>query len=169
MFLPSPFALAGRGVGVNALLRQGLVIVLVLVAGLAAFFGARAWQAHRGGYAVPPQAVGCQLLDGRCRQQLAQGAIELEVDPPAIPLMQTLTLTVQAENLSADAVSVDIRGLNMDMGLNLTRLRQVADDRWEGETILPVCSQRRMEWEARVQVDGAQRLAVPFLFFTERP
>jgi hypothetical protein len=154
---------------VNPLARQGLVIVLVLAAGLAAFFGARAWQAHRGSYVVPPPAVGCQLLDGRCRQQLERAAVVLEVDPPAIPLMQTLTLTVQAENLSADAVSVDIRGLNMDMGLNLTRLRQVADDRWQGETILPVCSQRRMEWEAQVRVDGAQRLAVPFLFFTERP
>jgi hypothetical protein len=153
----------------NALPRQSLVVALVVAAGLAAFFGTRAWQDHRNDFIVPPQAVGCQLLDGRCRQHLAQGAVVLEVDPPDIPLMQSLTLNVHAENLAAEAVTVDIRGLNMDMGLNRTRLRQADNGRWQGETILPVCSQRRMEWEAQVQISGAQRIAVPFLFFTERP
>ncbi|MCB1774030.1 MAG: hypothetical protein KDI88_10465 [Gammaproteobacteria bacterium] len=153
----------------NAAAKNGLVIVLVLASGALAFYGARTWQLQRDHYAVPALAGGCPLANGSCRQPLAEGAVTLEIDPAAIPLMQTLTLTVRAEGLNVDAVSVDIRGLNMDMGLNRTRLRHLGGGRWQGETILPVCSQRRMEWEARVQVDGAQRIAVPFLFFTERP
>jgi len=171
MSAPTPFgrmARVARAGCMNALPRQGLVIALVLAAGLAAFFGTRAWQDHRSDFVVPTGVVGCQLFDGRCRQQLGQGAVVLEVDPAAIPLMQSLTLTVSIEELAADAVAVDIRGLNMDMGLNRTRLRQSDSGRWQGETILPICSQRRMEWEAQVQISGAERLAVPFLFFTER-
>ena len=64
---------------------------------------------------------------------------------------------------------VEIRGLNMEMGLNRTQLTPIGEGSWAGETILPVCSQRRMEWEAAVQLDLEQRYELPFLFHTTRP
>lgn len=93
----------------------------------------------------------------------------LAITPSQIPLMQPLRLSVVIAGLTAREIGVEIRGLNMDMGLNRTLLTPVADGRWEGETILPLCSQRRMEWEAAVLLRADQRLEVPFRFHTERP
>jgi hypothetical protein len=83
--------------------------------------------------------------------------------------MKTLELTVSTTDLPVRGVSVDIRGLNMDMGLNRTVLERGGDGRWRGETILPVCSQRRMQWEAAVRLETTPPLEVPFAFATLRP
>jgi len=40
---------------------------------------------------------------------------------------------------------------------------------WTGETILPICSQREMKWEAAVRLDADSRSEIPFLFRTSRP
>jgi hypothetical protein len=90
--------------------------------------------------------------------------------PQAVPLMRPLQLAVEAVGLDLRAVAVEIRGLNMDMGLNRTLLKQSQTGRWSGETILPLCSQRQMQWEAAVRLDAEQgRFEVPFLFDTKRP
>lgn len=83
--------------------------------------------------------------------------------------MKTLELEVATKGLDVRAATVEIRGLNMDMGLNRTLLSREADGLWRGETILPICSQRRMKWEAAVQLDAGQGLEVPFAFHTTRP
>ena len=71
--------------------------------------------------------------------------------PRDIPLMQPLRIDVRTEGLAARAVTVEIRSLNMDMGLNRTPLVATGNGHWRGETILPICSQRTMEWEAAVR------------------
>jgi hypothetical protein len=55
------------------------------------------------------------------------------------------------------------------MGLNRTSLQRGDHGHFVGETLLPICSSRRMEWEARVLLQREQGwLAVPFRFVTER-
>ena len=90
--------------------------------------------------------------------------------PQPVPLMRPLQLAVEVVGLDARGVAVEIRGLNMDMGLNRTLLAKSHTGRWKGETILPLCSQRLMEWEAGVRLITEQgRFEVPFLFATKRP
>ncbi len=137
---------------------------------LAAYFGARHWQDAQNTYQRVEGADGCELRLGSCRFPLEGGGeVAFSIEPASIPLMQTLELAVRVEGLGVDGVQVDIRGLNMEMGLNRTRLQRLEDGRWRGETILPLCSQRRMIWEAAVQLDGAERLELPFRFETLRP
>jgi hypothetical protein len=145
----------------------GLVIALALAA--TGYFGARYWQDAQGGYERLDAPQDCDLRAGPCRKAVRAGGVRLALSPADIPLMTTLTLQVELESLEAQAVLVDIRGLNMEMGLNRTRLRPMGDGSWQGETVLPVCSQRRMEWEAAVLIEGAERLEVPFPFYTTRP
>jgi hypothetical protein len=91
------------------------------------------------------------------------------ISPGEIPLMKPLKLAVITEGLAPETMVVEIRGLNMEMGLNRTQLTPIAEGGWAGETILPVCSQRRMEWEAALQLDLDRRYEVPFRFHTTRP
>lgn len=149
--------------------RNGVVIAVILVL-LAAgsFFATRSWQAASLSYERLPAAEGCDLRAGPCSTNVGQGRLTFSVQPTEIPLMKTLALRVEVSGLDVDGVKVDIRGLNMDMGLNRTVLTQAQNDSWTGETILPLCSQRRMEWEAAIQVDGARRIELPFPFVTAR-
>ena len=144
------------------------VLVFALVAG-AAFFAARHWQAARQGHIRVEAPVDCDLRKAPCRQAFGGGSVTFSISPRQIPLMQTLSLRVSAEGVAIDEVVVEIRGLNMAMGLNRTGLTRAAEGYWSGETILPVCSQRTMAWEAAVQLHGEARYEVPFLFQTTRP
>lgn len=143
-----------------------LGLLLMTAAG---FFGARLWQSMEGGYTRVGAPGDCDLRAGPCERAVAGGRLVASITPREIPLMQPLQLDVRTEGLAAKAVTVEIRGLNMDMGLNRTPLVQDGDGHWRGETILPICSQRTMEWEAAVRVHAGERLEVPFGFRTTRP
>lgn len=147
----------------------GLLPVLLLAAlVVASFLLARHWQGGQVDYRRLNAQAGCVLEDGRCRQPVAGGAVSFSIDPPQIPLMQTLTLSVVLDGIQASAVTVDLRGLNMDMGLNRTALVPAGDGSWRGETIIPICTLRRMEWEAAVRLDAAEPVEVAFRFSTLR-
>ena len=149
---------------------RGIMILLGFAAlGGLAYLAAYHWQAQQTRQYSRVQAVeDCDLRAGACRRAVAGGWVSLSITPRTIPLMQPLHLSVEIDGLVAHAVQVEIRGLNMDMGLNRTLLQGIQDGRWEGETILPICSQRRMQWEAAVRLDGDGRFEVPFVFDTRR-
>lgn len=156
-----------RSVTQGALRRGALVLGLLVLAALG-YLGARSWQAGGQEFARLQLAADCDLRAGPCRYARGGGVIAFAIEPRTIPLMQPLRLEVATEGLDADEVLVEIRGLNMDMGLNRTRLQRAADGWWRGETILPICSQRQMHWEAAVRLTGRERLEIPFPFSTER-
>jgi hypothetical protein len=111
----------------------------------------------------------CDLHLGSCALQLPDGEVRFGIAPREIPLVAPLRLEVELTGVEAGAVQVDIRGLGMDMGINLTRLRATGNGRFSGETLLPVCIRSRMDWEARVLVETEQGwVAAPFRFATSR-
>jgi hypothetical protein len=146
-----------------------LAVVGAVALGGLAFWGARNWLPAGSGYERLALSSPCDLRSGPCEHRLDAGGIQFAISPTDLPLMQTLTLDVRLDGIDADRVQVSVRGLNMDMGLNLTELKQVEPGSWRGETILPICSQRRMEWEAAVLLDADPPLEVAFPFHTERP
>lgn len=97
------------------------------------------------------------------------GTLRFEVSPKGIPLMEPLTVQVELEEIAADGVQVDIKGLNMEMGINRIRLEEVGPHLWRGGTVLPVCAMRLMQWEASVWLEVAgEVLAIPHRFETQR-
>ena len=83
--------------------------------------------------------------------------------------MQSLSLRVALDGIDVDGVQVDIKGINMDMGLNRTRLEKVSPLVWRGTTMLPVCAMQVMEWEASVWLEkDGDVLAIPHHFKTRR-
>jgi len=155
---------------VNEKARGALTLLVFALIALAAFYAARYWQSAQGGHMRVQGPADCELNVGPCRQSLAGGKVTFSIEPGEIPLMEPLKLTVVVEDLAVAGVVVEIRGLNMEMGLNRTALTRADDGgHWQGETILPICSQRRMEWEAAVQLEGGEHYEVPFPFHTTRP
>lgn len=150
--------------------RDILTLLGFLLLAVAAYFAARHWQTEQASYTRAEPVDACDLRTGPCRQPVDGGSVTLGIQPADIPLLQPLRLTVVAEGLSERAVQVEIRGLNMDMGLNRTSLTRTPGGLWEGETILPICSRRRMSWEAAVRLHASgQALEIPFFFHTNRP
>jgi hypothetical protein len=143
-------------------------IGFLLLLAVAAFFAARHWQAGGSSFSTPAGVEPCHLENGNCTLQVEGQRVMFAIEPPGIPLMQTLALTVLVSGDEPADVTVEIVGLNMEMGLNRTRLDLAPDGNWRGETILPICSQRMMEWEARVLLDGRQSWSLPFRFETRR-
>lgn len=144
---------------------------LLVFAALAAvgYAAARYWQSGQDDFRRMELGVACDLRTGPCRVAVDRGVVEFAIEPADIPLMKPLGLRVRTEGFEVAAVRVEIRGLNMEMGLNRTELARDAEGVWRAETILPICSQRRMEWEAAVQVSAQQPLELPFPFHTTRP
>jgi hypothetical protein len=142
------------------------------VAGVLAYLGARGLGDGR----VEPRRLAfdtsCDLRAEPCRLAFGDGrSLTFSIEPRAIPLMQPLNLRVTTAGMQPASLTVDILGLNMDMGLNRTRLKREPEGDWSGRTILPVCSRSRMEWEAQVRIDlpgSDAELIAPFRFNTTR-
>lgn len=143
---------------------------LVLLLGVGAY-----WLAEYYAYLFPNTTrlavdPDCDLRAGRCERPLpGGGSLVFGVYPPTLPLMKPLTLRVALHDRAVDNVVVDIVGLNMDMGVNRTRLKRSAKNVWHGETRLPVCTRQTMAWEAAVWLEEkGMILAVPHRFHTSR-
>jgi hypothetical protein len=113
----------------------------------------------------------CDLRVGPCVTTLDDGGrVSLSIEPREIPVMMPLRLRVKLEDVAAEAVAIDFKGADMNMGFNRVKLAQSGEGEFTGQGTLPVCVRDAMEWEARVLIsrpDGL--LSVPYRFITVRP
>jgi len=130
------------------------------------------WKPHEGPPAETrlPLDPSCDLRSGPCISQIPDhGAIRFSIEPRELPLLEPLRLRVHLDSAESSSVAVEITGVNMDMGYNRVKLSEREAGVYEGQAVLPVCSHRKMIWEALVQVEtGGRRLAAPYQFYTLR-
>ena len=107
--------------------------------------------------------------------------------PKPIPLLSELQLNV---TLSDPAMHVDLNspnnpnnpnnigirvsfvGINMEMGFNGTTLHAQNKQQYQGKAILPICTEKRMQWEARILLDtpkGVKTAVFPFYTLKKYP
>jgi len=112
----------------------------------------------------------CDLRAAPCISVFPNGnKVSFSIKPNTIPILQPLTLSVETKGFEVSSVRVDFIGLNMDMGINRSVLKAKNTTHYEGEFIIPICVNSRMEWEARVRLktdDGV--LMAPFRFYTTK-
>ena len=125
---------------------------------------------------APPRTVlapdpDCDLRAGSCALALPGGGrIRFGILPREIPVGKELKLEVWLEGLEAKAVTVDIDGVDMAMGLSPYPLRRVGPGHFSGPGGLNFCSRGIMEWEARVVVrQEGREIVAPFRFITQAP
>ncbi|MGM0785382.1 MAG: hypothetical protein ACQEUM_14810 [Pseudomonadota bacterium] len=113
----------------------------------------------------------CDLHRAPCTVTLGEhGILELTATADGrIQALEPLPLTVAVEGMEARSVRVDLVGRNMDMGLHRFPLERQADGRFHGEGQVPICTEARMDWQARVVVETSDgRLGGRFDFTVER-
>ena len=155
---------------VRALVKAATVLVALTVLAGGAYWTTSEWHRLFPNLQRLPPDPDCDLRKGACARALpGGGSVRLKVSPEGIPLMTPLSLEVAIDGIEVDGIQVDIRGLNMEMGVNRTRLDQVSRQLWRGGTLLPMCSLQTMRWEAAVWLEsGGAVLAVPYHFATRR-
>lgn len=145
--------------------------IAALVVAIGAAAGAKLWLVPNPEASVTASLdPACDLHAGPCRVDIPGGGrIELSIEPRPIPLLRPLKLAVKTQGLDARQVEVDFTGMDMNMGFNRPQLKREGDERYVGETVLPVCITGRMTWQAAVMVTtpGVKAIA-PFRFTTTR-
>ncbi len=144
-------------------------IIFLFLAAIGYFFARYMVGGEASVVQLPPD--GCDLAVEACERALGDGSVlRLSVKPRPIELMQPLEVEVQHQGEGWTPLRLDITGLNMEMGLNRTSLMPDGEGRWRGETILPICSQRRMHWQAALVLQGPEEVVqILHEFHTERP
>lgn len=155
--------------GKNTLLWTILGLLLVAACAVAIY---RVWpllfpQAEISA-ALDPE---CDLRAGPCVTTLDDGGrVSLSIEPRQIPVMKPLQLRVDLKDVQAENVTIDFKGVDMNMGFNRMQLERTGQGVFTGKGTLPVCVRDAMEWEATVFVSTPKGLlSVPYRFITVRP
>lgn len=130
-----------------------------------------AWRLRSGADAPPvplvASATDCDSARTACGAQGEGLRIELRLGPPVQPLEAFDIALRIADGTLTDAAAVEVQFVmrGMDMGINRYRLARAADGVWRGRAVLPVCTSRRTDWIAELDIrDGTHRwtAALPF-------
>jgi hypothetical protein len=125
----------------------------------------------------PPAAIelkgdsACDLQQGPCSVAVpGGGSMTLAFTPRPISAMQPFRIEVMIAGSVPREVTVDLRGADMDMGLNRFSLGDASGGRFAAQAVIPVCVRQQMLWEARVfAVTEGGRYVAPFRFATSNP
>jgi len=112
----------------------------------------------------------CDLQKTACTLSLPGDAmVTLDIQPRPIPLVQNFTIQVNTQAVKAELVSVDFKGMTMNMGPNNVTLKASSDGVFSGTGMLPVCIRNSMEWQADVYLQTSDGIVVaPFIFTTRK-
>ncbi len=120
----------------------------------------------------------CDLRKSLCSVALPGGGkVLLSLSPKTIPVMKPLELQVFTEGVATSSVDVVFVGIGMDMGYIRTKLQAIGsaeltetdtNNHFKGNIIIPICTQSRMEWEARVLLQTNRgQIVAPFRFYSQ--
>ena len=114
---------------------------------------------------MSPQAD-CDARGNSCVARLGEYRLNLRIDE-TVKTLQPFTLTITADGWQPQQLAVYFSMQGMEMGLNRFRLQQT-DNLWQGQAMLPVCTQQRSDWLATVFVThGGERYRAEFGFSTQ--
>ena len=146
-------------------LRRGDLALAALVLALAAgSYGAARYFTSHGAINLPLSS--CDLNQQACRVDLPEGgSIEVSIEPRPAPTLAPMNVRVQVAGRSLHSVKVNIAGADMEMGRNQVQLQGLGNGLFAGPVTLPVCTTRRMLWQATLYLDSEQGvIAAPFRF-----
>lgn len=116
-----------------------------------------------------PLVKQCNLHQQACTAEHNGQKVTLDIAPKPIPVANPLKVSVTLDNLTAQALQIDINGHNMYMGYNRLPLEKVDEHHWRGSTMLAFCTNAKMEWIITLIIDkpDGHQLRIPFYLETK--
>lgn len=147
--------------------RRFTLVVVVVSAVLLLGLG-YAYQRFNTLVVTPLPAVDCPLEQQACQATLPNGAtVKFTVSPRGIPQLQPLKLNLQLTGMTAQQISVDFKGVDMNMGLFPYPLQTSDGQHFHGQGMLSACIFNEMHWLAHVQITTDTAIFdLPFPFTT---
>lgn len=144
--------------------RSDLALAALVLALAAGSYALARYFSTRGAINLPLST--CDLNQQTCRVDLPDGgSIEVSIEPRPVPTLAPMNVRVQVNGRSLHNVKVNIAGADMEMGRNQAQLQELGNGLFAGPVTLPVCTTRRMLWQATLFLDSEQGvIAAPFRF-----
>lgn len=135
-----------------------LGVEILVIGGVAAYFlidSADIYKLIAGNTKFYAPEQPCDLHVQPCSIKVGDIAtVTLDIQPPDIPLMQTLEFEVTlSRELSLDSLGLAIYATNMNMGYNTFTLKKVAPKKYIARGMLPTCIVGGMKWNAEISID----------------
>jgi len=153
------------------IMKPTYLMILLLMAAIAAGWWLSGQQSASSGPLLWQGKIDsqCQLDKQGCALQSPQGRIQMQILPRPVAVMQPLQLKLESSVRNIKSIRIEISGLNMDMGTLPFILSRQSEQIYQGKAMLPVCTNNRMHWQARVYIETADGLLLaPFQFYTTR-
>ncbi|WP_299692983.1 hypothetical protein [uncultured Vibrio sp.] len=93
----------------------------------------------------------CMLSTTSCEQKTVMMTLERETVQPLIPTK----IKVVWQGSKSDTLMLSLSGLEMDMGSARFQLKNIGNNTYEGDVILPVCTMDKMTWLGEL-TDGVE-------------
>jgi Cu(I)/Ag(I) efflux system membrane protein CusA/SilA len=139
------------------LVLSGALTALLLLGILGSVYYPRLsqWLSRNSAQAIVLHADrACHPVGKACTVSDATLTITLRLGDSLQPLKAFPVLVGLAGETKVSKVAVYFTMVNMEMGVNRFDLRQRADGMWQGQALLPVCSNGRQDWRVAVAVAG---------------
>ncbi|QJQ95474.1 MULTISPECIES: hypothetical protein [Halomonadaceae] len=100
-----------------------------------------------------PPSSSCDLHQAPCEAALGlQARLSLSLEGELSPLA-ILPMEVRLSGVHADAVTVELVGRNMSMGINRFPLEALGNGIFRGEGQIGICTEESMPWRAQVIIE----------------
>ena len=97
----------------------------------------------------------CQLSSQPCTQNGVDIALEKDHLTPLVPS----TITVNWPNTNAQKLILSLEAVDMEMGNPIFQLTKTLNQTYEGEILLPICTQNTMIWVGTLD-DGSNKVTI---------
>lgn len=119
-----------------------LQVAAVSAALVAGFYAPTLLKSFSSSTPIKPIDEYCFLSTASCVQENVTMTLNADTAQPLVPT----TLNVEWRTSDAEQLVLSLSGREMEMGEPKFLLKQVAPGRYQGDIILPVCTQDAMTW-----------------------
>ncbi|MGF1837301.1 hypothetical protein [Vibrio atlanticus] len=127
-------------------MHSALKVAALGIALVAGFYGSQAIQQFESAMERASAEINlddyCMLSTTSCEQNTVTMTLDRETAQPLAPTK----IKVVWEGAASDTLMLSLTGLEMEMGSARFQLKNIGNNTYEGDVILPVCTLDKMTW-----------------------
>ncbi|RYU70514.1 hypothetical protein ERW51_03105 [Aliivibrio finisterrensis] len=97
----------------------------------------------------------CQLSTQPC----VQNGVDIQLQKDTLTPLEPSSITVKWPNTNSEKLLLSLQGVDMEMGNPIFQLTKTNNSTFEGEILLPICTQNTMVWTGTL-TDGNTEVTI---------